>query len=361
MSKASSLEDYKQIDAFQSLRTVLNEQFTDRLEKPLAYWALPSDRRLPLAFLGRSLRQLLDSPFESLASTPGIGRKKIDSMLRLLSRAAKQRPAVGQDGAADHDHRPAARNDRPINLDGPFDSAAVSEAHWDQWRETVRRHSLSLLKLGHLAASLQALPTVIWQAPLSNYLEPSLAELRQFKTHGEKRVHAILHVFYSIHQVLGFSQPQSHLTLRMGPKFVVAIEDWILSSVQKPKPPHIDAVRECLAIPLLAQVNVDCGSTIVKLAEGRLGIHATPLSVKQQAKKLGVTRARVYQLLEESGKAMQVRWPEGRTMLMAMHKKLAVHKDAASALELLEGISELFFPDEEETTSRKSEATASEN
>ena len=358
MSKASSLEDYKQIDAFQSLRTVLNEQFADRLEKPLAYWALPSDRRLPLAFLGRSLRQLLETPFETLASTPGIGRKKIDSMLRLLARASKQRPAVGQDGLADHDHRPAAHHDRSFHFDGPFDSTAVSEAHWDQWRETVRRHSLGSLKLGHLAASLQALPTVIWQSPLSNYLEPSLAELRQFKTHGEKRVHAILHVFYSIHQVLGVSQTQSHLTLRMGPKFVVAIEDWILSSVQKPKPPNLEAMRECLAVPLLTQVNVDCGSTIAKLAEGRLGIHGTAQSVKQQAKKLGVTRARVYQLLEESGKAIQVRWPEGRPLLMALDKKLAGHDESADAFELLQETAELFFPGDEESASRKGESMA---
>ena len=78
MGTASSVEEFKQITSFQSLRkSLLQEDFAERLEKPLAYWAMPAIGALPLAFLGRTLRELLDTPFEQLAATPGIGRKKI--------------------------------------------------------------------------------------------------------------------------------------------------------------------------------------------------------------------------------------------------------------------------------------------
>ena len=60
MGRAISAEDYKLVSSFESVKsTLLQERFADRLTKPLAYWALPNDRRLPLAFLGRSIGDLL--------------------------------------------------------------------------------------------------------------------------------------------------------------------------------------------------------------------------------------------------------------------------------------------------------------
>ena len=93
MTKIASAEDYKIVSSFQSLRkTLMEDKFADRLEKPLAYWALPNDRRLPLAFLGRTIKDLLETPFEELSATPGIGQKKISSLVKLLSRATKDQP-----------------------------------------------------------------------------------------------------------------------------------------------------------------------------------------------------------------------------------------------------------------------------
>ena len=62
MNKVTSVEDYKIVSNFQALRKqLLEDKYSDRLEKPLAYWALPNDRRLPMAFLSKSCRQLLAS------------------------------------------------------------------------------------------------------------------------------------------------------------------------------------------------------------------------------------------------------------------------------------------------------------
>ena len=62
-------------------------------QKPLAYWALPTDRRLPLAFLGRTLEELLRAPFSELSNTPGVSKKKMCSFVKLLGRAANTDPS----------------------------------------------------------------------------------------------------------------------------------------------------------------------------------------------------------------------------------------------------------------------------
>src|SRR3954453_10993711 len=91
MTKLSSVERYKQIASFEAVRRALLEpRFADRLERPLAYWALPADRRLPLAFLGRTLRELVNSTFDELQTAPGIGRKKMAALVKLLQRATKE-------------------------------------------------------------------------------------------------------------------------------------------------------------------------------------------------------------------------------------------------------------------------------
>ena len=63
-----------------------------------------------------------------------------------------------------------------------FDPALVSEALWSQWRETVKSHNIGQEKLGRLAPTLQALPTVIWHKPLSDYVNYTVAEIRQLRT-----------------------------------------------------------------------------------------------------------------------------------------------------------------------------------
>ena len=79
VSRTSSVEHLQVISRFESLRTILlSEDYADHRTRPLAYWALPTDRRLPLALLGRSLEDLLGTPILELMKTPGIGRKKIE-------------------------------------------------------------------------------------------------------------------------------------------------------------------------------------------------------------------------------------------------------------------------------------------
>ena len=66
---------------------------------------------------------------------------------------------------------------------------------------------------------------------------------------------------------------------------------------------------------MINQIKIDLGDQVAGLAAARLCLDENSPSVKQQAETIGVTRARVYQLLEDCAKVMDVRWPEGRWLL----------------------------------------------
>lgn len=338
--KVTSAEDYKNVSNFQAVRkTLLEDRYADRLEKPLAYWALPNDRRLPLAFLDRTIGDLLATPFEELTATPGIGQKKITSMVRLLNRATKDHPPA----VAATEIEPVRKSDK-LRKNGRFDPAVVSEALWSEWQETVRKHHVGHEKLGRLAPSLQALPTVIWNTPLEAYLSYTVAQIRQLKTHGEKRVRAILEVFYVVNETLAAANSGSPFAVRLVPKFIEPIERWIEDSIAHSGVPKPQMVRQFLAIPLLEQIKIDAGQEIHDLVAGRLGIYGPAQSVRQQSKERGVTRARVYQLLEDCARIMQVRWPEGEALLATLAAKIESEATFDDDFRLFRATKDVFFP-----------------
>ena len=82
MSLAPSADDVKLAASFDQLREqLLGENNPDRLARPLAFWVLPGDRRLPLAFLAKTLKELFSARFAELAATPGVGQKKMSSLV----------------------------------------------------------------------------------------------------------------------------------------------------------------------------------------------------------------------------------------------------------------------------------------
>jgi hypothetical protein len=334
--------DVKLATNYESLRaTLLSDQYAGRLDRPLAFWALPSDRRLPTAFLGRTLRDLLSHSFEELARTAGIGRKKLDTFLKLLVRATKE-DVAGADGneLPGAEELPADGRDES----GRFDPLRVSEMVWTRWRDTVRRHGVGGEKLGRLTLSLQSLPSVVWNTPLSFYLDLSLAQIRDLKTHGEKRVSVVLEVFHAIHEMLNHIDPQGDLAVRLAPRTIVAAEEWMAEARARSFPPTREEIEQRLVEPILQQLAIDAGDTVAKLARGRLGVGASSESVRNQSKSLGVTRARVYQMLEECHNVMSIRWPDGRRQLDEFAQWLDESYASAEAANLLASLRELLYP-----------------
>lgn len=341
MSSANSADDVKLAASFRAVcEQVMADPTSERLNKPLAFWVLPSDRRLPLAFLSRTIRELARSSFSELAATPGVGQKKMSSLVSLLNRAATTDPA-------EYPVLPAATS-MPETAALPadpneFDPAQVSEMIWAQWRETVRMHQIGHEKLGRLAPSLQSLPTVIWETPLSFYLDKTLQEIRELKTHGEKRVHAVLEVFHAIFRMLAFVG-QSGLAVRLEPRLIVGVQDWMAEVKTREVAPEMDEMVDRLFEPLMVQLETDVGTNVCNLARGRLGVGAPQKSVREQSRELGLTRARVYQLLEDCHRTMSIRWPEGKRLLDEFAQRMDQLYAPADVANLLGTLRELLYP-----------------
>ncbi|MBX9789896.1 MAG: hypothetical protein K2Y37_13345 [Pirellulales bacterium] len=345
LNRTSSIAEFRLNSRFGELRDQLsNERFACRLEKPLAYWALPKDRRLPLAFMGRTVHDLLSTPFEDLLATPGVGEKKIQSLLDLLDRVAVD-PCPGDD------ELPATSPIQPpvpatsTTTDGDiFNAVAVSEVMWSLWRQAVERYGLGHESLGRFAPSLERLPRVLWHTPLSTYSHLTLAEIRGLKTHGEKRVAAVLEVFHELYQVLSRLGPPGHLSVRIVPRVANAIEEWLLATLERPELPSSSELFDHVVLPLVDQVRIDAGAPIAHLVEERLGIVGDGSSVRQTASNLGLTRARIYQLLADVGEIVSVRWPEGQYLVGHLVERLhQQHEDDPMHGRLLAAM-ELFFP-----------------
>jgi len=342
MTKASTAADVKLASNYDALRkTLMGEKYASRLTRPLAFWALPNDRRLPTAFLSRTLQELLSQPFEQLAATAGIGRKKLETFIKLLVRATKEDvPEATVENLPGADEEPATGQDE----EGRFDPQRVSEIVWMKWRETVRRQGVGVEKLGRLTPSLQALPSVVWTTPLSFYLDLSLQQIRELKTHGEKRVAVVLQVFHKLHEILCHIDPDSDLAVRLAPRTIVSAEEWMLEARTRSYPPTREEIEQRLVEPLLKQLAIDAGEPVAKLARGRLGVGVHAESVRNQSRSLGVTRARVYQMLEECHNIMHIRWPDGRQQLDDFAQWLDECYASAEAANLLASLRELLYP-----------------
>ncbi len=335
--RSVSTEDFALKAKFEEAVSRFANAPADQLDLLIAHWAVASDRRLPFALLDRTVRQITTASYENLLATPGVGRKKFASLVMLLQRATE---------AAEVPTEPAAETAvDSISLQPEvFDPELVSQVMWAEWQETVRRHHLETETLGHLAPSLQTLSTVIWSKQLAEYLRYTIDELRSLKTHGDKRVTAVLEVFHLVHSILADAARSTRVQAQLTPAFVPPIELWLHSVLSSEEHPSLQDTRQHLVLPLLNQIERDAGETVHRLAAGRLGIETFPEGVRDQALELGVTRARIYQLLETCGGVMRVRWPAGRWMFKLLIQKIQSRASDSEVLDLLESLQWLLYP-----------------
>lgn len=341
--KRPSVEHLQAVTRYEEIRkTLLEEESDEYLNKPLAHWVLPADRRLPLAFLGRSLGDLLESGFDDLAATRGVGDKKIRSFLNLLARVADSAPHGGNGNGNGTQHEPLPS--LHATSDNGFRPDDVSEVVWSQWQETVRRCGLERESLGRVAPSLKNITRVIWRTPLAEFLSLPLAELRERRTYGEKRVRAVLEVFFGLHQLLGGSGTHGEMTVRLVPRHVDRAERWTGHCLQRAELPDGNEISESFILPLIEQLRHDSSLQIVQLAEIRLGVRGPITSVRQTARQMGLTRARIYQLLNEINDILAVRWPLGRCQAYHLLERLGAEAPDNTSLDQFRTAIELFYP-----------------
>ena len=319
---AGTKTQYHELAArFERIRDLLlTDRNEPRLKLPLAHWALPADRRLPRALMHRSLGDLLQTSFASLAATPGIGQKKVHSLLQLLDRA------LGGDEFPEDD---------PTN---------ISEVTWARWCAVIVEHGIGDQPLGRFAANLHELPRVIWRATLGSYAALTLDEIRRLKTHGEKRVQAITAIFGKLHATLVERGPAG--LVDVAPRSIDALDAWTADVTAGETPLTLDDMRSRLLAPLVEQIRLDAGDATAELVLGRLGYAGPRLSVRRAAMKLRLTRARIYQLLEDAETVAAVRWPRGLEQMRALLAKAAEFGQTSDEHCLMKAAAETFFATE---------------
>jgi hypothetical protein len=344
-NKTASFDELQIAAHFEQIRGILlQEEYREHRERPLAFWSLPSDRRLPLAFMGRTIREILDTPFEDLASTPSIGEKKIRSLLRLLGRAVNTKAHDLPQNDVIAVETPGEASETPSR---PFDYASVSEIEWKKWQKMILDKGLGNEMIGRLSPSLEGMTRSIWNKPLKEYARISLEDLRSMKTHGEKRIQSILSVFHGVYRVVSQLDSPGHLSLRLMPKWIDRAETWVQIQLQQWGIPRQEIILDGFIMPLVEQVRIDASPQVVQLAENRLGLHHSITSVRQAAKNMGLARARVYQLLNEINDIMMVRWPTGRSQVYQLQDKFIQEKRdhlSSDFFEQFHAAVELFYP-----------------
>lgn len=321
-------------------------EYAQHLGKRLAFWTNPLDKRLPIILLGKTLDEILSIPFDDLTRYPSIGEKKLGALITLLNRAVATSigdlPMLDQQPFAESEHeRRAIQNTNDVFLN------TVSELQWNSWQRLVLEQGLGHEKIGRLCSSLAEMPRVLWHKTLRTYCWVSLSELRNLKTHGEKRVLAILRLFYDIAQVASRTDRSPHLKIHLSLRWIDEVENWIKQVLEHDSFPVPQEVYEHLIVPLLEQLRVDASDNVVQLAETRLGLRGPITSVRQVAKEMNIARARVYQLLNEISDIFQVRWEGGAGLIHQLWDKFIremLTSPAQDEYEQFIAAAELFYP-----------------
>ncbi len=347
--RPASVEAMCLMGEFEALRAILSaEVYAPHRQRPLAAWVESADRRLPLPFLNWTVGEILQTPFRDLQNTPGIGQRKLRTLICLLERVRQTDPSSLVAGGSVWGRPESDRRDHSGTE--AFDPTSVSEVVWAQWRTTAARLQLHDEPLGRLARSLRELLRTLWHQPLKNYLERSLQELYSMRIYGHRRVRSILEVFFDIHRLAASFPVDSHLTLRFLPRHVAQAEAWLWrqwrGASQNGQFPALEEFHAGLVMPLLEQLRLDAKPGVIKLAEERLGCGGPRASIRQIARRLGLTRARIYQLLQEITEIMNVRWPEGKEALVLFQSQLLTRGGTEEAKKLDEHVAvclEVFF------------------
>lgn len=335
------------------------DKYVARLEKPLAYWVLPSDRGLPRIFLDKPLNELIGTPFRVLSATPGVGTKKISNLVRLLQRAAEDDPGYDFEStkfsvpkSATHTLELKAAMDNVVvdrameqELSRNFNADRISPSLWETWIATVQASGVGAEPLGKVTRSLGDLPNVMWTTPLSFYMSKSLDEIRNLRGLGKKKVSAILEIVFELQRVLKSMPLEDVSSVELKAPSISKIEVYIAQINSNSLVPSREDLIENIASPLLEQIILDTGEIEHRIAMLRSGIKGPVASIRSIARSVNVSRARIYQLLETISMVMSVRWPEGKPLLSELRNEFSYANPDGPEAVLMSSLVTLFYPE----------------
>jgi hypothetical protein len=320
---------YRLSEEFDVVVEEMRDREAARLHTTLGHWALPTDRHLPRTLLGYTLAELIETPFVQLVSTPGVGPKKLDMLLKVLKRAARTSLTPGSRNG----HKQLSEN----YLDG---RNGPNEIAWERYRRTVAASGLGCEPMGRFVASLRDLPRWLWQTPFATYFDHELAELRGLRRLGDKKIAAVFETFQSIHQTLAALKLPPHLSADLTPRFVEPVQGWILRKIQAPFAISVGELRHNLITPTLEQLGIDGGERLASMAAFYLSPEMPTVRAVADHFRLG--RSWVYQMQVDAATIMNVRWPIGRVIVPTLRVAMAGNSEPP-AVDLLDAAVTLLF------------------
>jgi len=301
----AALAGYRLHTAFEREQQRLSEpSFAAQVAKPLAFWARTQDRFLPKSMLSRPVREIIETPFSQLRSTPGIGERKLHNLIALLSRIVHP-----------------ARNGTALEV----------APTWEAWRQVVLDCDLERETFGRLAFSLQTLPSSLWHQPLAKYAHLSSEELNEL-SHDVRT--AIIDVFRSAAECCHNFKAVPHLSARIRPKLVLRLD-----ASKSDASLTAEAIRAEIVEPLLALIRHDGGQVLARAIATRLENIGRPVS--EISRLSGLSAQQLRKAYADAKSLAAARWPEGRKYVAAWHEN-----QNADAVRLLRELRLLVFGDD---------------
>lgn len=291
------------------------------LDEELCEFLEAGDTDLPLGFLGCTVREVLERPF-SYWLRRWLGRKQIRCLLTLLNRAVTSiRTATDHSDetteVVHHQLRP--RNDtvsRELHVDGKS---------WRLWCDAIRNARLQQLKFGQVAECLREISSSLWGQPLANFINSPLEYLAGVPGVGESKFDLVVAAIRDLALELLELPQGTNVRLKFIPGPLRSSQEWIERTLESRVVPDLHELTVRLLRPLAWQLQHDLTERQAHIAIRRFQLDesSSASTLEDLAAVHGVSRERIRQLEQWGPRVLQIRFPQGRYLLDALHGQLA--------------------------------------
>ncbi len=327
------------------------------LDVPLWHWLQSDHLHVPIAWLDRTVREVLRLQLVEIASTPGIGVKKLEKLALAVDRA---RIAIAQDVSAGFGDTNRSTGDHASeSMEFPYRVACdayvlgakgdclsrLDERGWRGVAQLVRHHGLEDCMLGRFVPSLRELDRALWDAKIATFTGRPLSELWRLQGFGPVRLQQSICQILSVAFVLNALpiRDDMRLSLLAGP--IAEANRWLaqLLPPERQELPEMQSIRDGFLRPLLMQVENDGNARLGKAVRRRIGDGTQPATLREIGTEFGVTPDRIRTLLEQAAFIVYVRWNEGAYLLQGACAELSDRGDVTEQGQLLKRIQEVLL------------------
>jgi hypothetical protein len=281
------------------------------LSHSLRDWVLKSDWHFPRSLYPHRLSWLIKLEFTDLLKRRGIGISKARGIIKFLrdipnrSGLPLQRALLARSGGI-----PEVRND-----------------WWEDACAAISEHGLENEPVGRFCDSLTDVPRTMWRVSLGKYSRIRLDEFLAMRGTGGRRQRVLIEAFRRILSVAHATPIRPLPAGALMHPVVRKVDEWVASSIQASAFPTVAEVRQNLIDPLLEMVGRDVGAYESSLTAERvlLGKKLKVISLERD-----IPREHIRLQLIWVKRSVQLRWPEGQTLLMRLLARIA---DSAADVE----------------------------